>query len=90
MASKYTFDNSGRVINRHSGLPPTKEEIAEGESAHAALMKADGAFQTALVKKYGVRAGDMRYMTEKLPPDLKKLSAAFQQATESWRETFEE
>lgn len=90
MPSKFTFDNDGRVINRHTGIAPTAEEIAVGEKAYQAALQADSAFQIALEKKYGSRAGDMRYRTEKLPEYLKKLATAYHVANEAYRATFME
>lgn len=41
---------------------------------------ADNALQAALVATYGKDAGDMRYQTAKLPPEIKALAVAYQDA----------
>ena len=44
---------------------------------------ADKAFQTALVARYGTKAGDMRYSYD-LPADLKALGQAKVNADHAW------
>ncbi len=41
---------------------------------------ADNALQAALVAKYGKQAGDMRYRTKELPPEIQALAMAYQDA----------
>jgi hypothetical protein len=45
---------------------------------------ADDAFQAALVKQYGGRAGDMRYQSAKHPAHIKALAKAKKKADERW------
>jgi hypothetical protein len=55
------------------------------DALYRAAVKADDRFQAALTKKYGSRAGDMRYRTRDLPPDIRKLGSEYQAAMEKWR-----
>lgn len=60
-----------------TGLTPEHMAIA------AAVKAADDAFQSALVKRYGKQAGQMRYRYD-LPDDLKLLALAYQVASKAW------
>ncbi len=53
-------------------------------SLYNAAMKADDAFQSALEKEYGKRAGDMRYQSSKHPAHIKKLAKIKHEADEKW------
>ena len=58
--------------------------------AHQHVTNAETRFWGALVKRYGKRAGDMRYRTDILPADILALAMAYQAACETWRATFRE
>ncbi len=53
-------------------------------SLYNAAMKADDAFQSALEKEYGKRAGDIRYQSSKHPAHIKKLAKIKHEADEKW------
>lgn len=58
---------------------------AQKQKAYDAAVKADDRFQKALEKKYGSRAGDMRYRTRDLPASIRQLAMAYQRAQEKYR-----
>lgn len=58
---------------------------AEKEKFYHKALAIDERFQKALEKKYGSRAGDMRYRTKELPAYLRRLGTAMQKATERYR-----
>lgn len=47
--------------------------------------KYDNAFQRALTKKYGSRAGDVRYRPKQQTPKIRALGRAYHRAVEQWR-----
>lgn len=71
----YLDDELGRALNPGPGTD---------FSLYNAAMQADEAFQKALVKEYGKRAGDMRYRSSQHPPHIKHLAQIKQAADERW------
>jgi hypothetical protein len=59
------------------------------ERAYRRAQKLDDAFQAALEKEYGKRAGDMRYQTAKLTPRLKKMARIYQRASKKLHDVTE-
>ncbi len=88
MASKYGYRN-GQMVNMVTGLAPTEDEKVSADKAHSAVMAADEAYQTALEKAYGKRAGDIRYQPSKQTADIKALGDAYKVSLEAWRATWE-
>ena len=87
MASR--FENRGGVmIDIRTGNPPTAEDHAQGDAAMDAMLSTESAFELALRKRYKSQAGSMRYHTDELPPDIKKLALDYQDAVEVWRKTW--
>jgi hypothetical protein len=85
---RYSFNSAGLVVDKVTGETPTAEELSECDRLHAALMQADGEFQTELVKRYGRNAGDMRYRSDLHTPKLKTLADRYVKACNAWRDTF--
>jgi hypothetical protein len=51
---------------------------------YTAALDADAHFQRALVKEYGSRAGDMRYLTREQTPAIQELGQAKVEADTTW------
>ncbi len=88
MASRFDWNADGQLVDVNTNQPPTAQDHAAGDAAHAALMAAEGEFETALQAKYKHRACDMRYRTNELPPAIKTLALKFQAAYAVWRATW--
>ena len=71
----------GRAIG-FRGNPPS--------DLYQKALDADEAYQKALVKEYGKRAGDMRYQPIKQPAHVRELGKKFEEASDKWREAMEE
>lgn len=87
-ASRFGTNADGLFVDVLTNQPPTAQDHADGDAAHAALMAADGAFETALRARYKDHAGDMRYRTNEFPASIKTLALAFQAAYAAWRATW--
>jgi hypothetical protein len=53
---------------------------------YTAALAADDTFQSALVKEYGARACDMRYLTKEQTPAIQELGKAKVEADTAWLE----
>ena len=53
--------------------------------AQRAMFEADAVFQAALVKRYGVAAGDVRYSPGDQTASVRALGLAYQAKAEAWR-----
>ena len=71
----------GRAIG-FRGNPPS--------DLYQKALDADEAYQKALVKEYGKRAGDMRYQPIKQPAHVRELGKKFEEASDKWHEAMEE
>jgi hypothetical protein len=54
-------------------------------AAYTKMLQADTAYSNALTAAYGRQAGDMRYRTKDLPPEIAELGRAYVAAADAWR-----
>jgi hypothetical protein len=78
--------NAERGFKSKYGRKPKNNPIsAHKEKLYRKALAIDERFQKALERKYGSRAGDMRYRTKELPPYLRRLGTAMQKAAERYQ-----
>ncbi len=88
MQSRFGYNADGEFVDASTNQPPTLTQLHDADVAHDAVMRAESLFETALRKRYGSRAGDMRYRTNELHTDVRDLALAYQAAMEAWRATW--
>jgi hypothetical protein len=60
----------------------------KAETERIECERAEAVFQAALVARYGAHAGDMRYRTRILPPDIYALAMGYQSAMQAWQDAW--